>query len=341
MRLLRVLTSMKMAIGLLVILSLVSSLGTIIPQGMDPEFYIETYGQSQGQAVLVLGLDHLYTSWWFLALGLFLVVIILLCTFRRWKIIRTSRGLGSLLIHLAFFVVVLGAGINVITGVQAEAHLSKGESIRFDEGGLADYLLELEDFSVAFYDNGTPSQYTSTVAMTNPDGITYHDEIWVNNPYKRERITIYQNSYGWEVEGVYRDGDGQEVPIAHKDNAEIPLEDSPFSLMTVFIPNYDAQSQSFRSLTPEPRNPVLAVGLIEGESVAAMTLLRPGETRALGQGTVSFESFQPYTGLLVKKDLGTPVAFAGFALMLVGFALRYLPNLYSIRKEPLGHGRDS
>lgn len=333
MRILRLLTSMKMAIGLLILLSLVASLGTVIPQGMDPAFYIETYGQSQGQALLVLGLDHLYSVWWFLALGVFLVTIILLCSIQRWKIVRSSKGLGSMCIHLAFIVIVLGAGLNVFTGVEQQVKLSPGETVVFQESVLMDYRLELGDFKVDFYDNGTPSQYTSELALTDPDGITYHESIWVNAPYKRDRITIYQHSYGWEVKGIYEEKDREPLEFRLKDNAELPIEDSPFSLMTVFIPTYDAHSESFRSLSPEPRNPVLAVGLIEGENVSAMTLLRPGETRELGQGKVTFDSFAPYTGLLVKRDFGTPVVFAGFTLMILGFVLRYLPSFYHIRKE--------
>ena len=59
---------------LLLLIALASAVGTGIPQGDPPASYLEAYGESpwlgllNGEQVLQLQLDHVYSSGWFLAL---------------------------------------------------------------------------------------------------------------------------------------------------------------------------------------------------------------------------------------------------------------------------------
>ena len=83
------LSNLRLAIVLLLLIAACSALGTAIPQGESPEFYLERYnshpwlGLLNGQVVLSLELDHLYTSNWFLLLLAWLGLALLLCSLRR------------------------------------------------------------------------------------------------------------------------------------------------------------------------------------------------------------------------------------------------------------------
>ncbi len=83
------LSSLKIAIGLLLVIAITSSLGTIIPQGESRETYISIYkdnhwlGIFSGENIIQLQLNHIYTSSWFLSLLIWLGFSLMICSFRR------------------------------------------------------------------------------------------------------------------------------------------------------------------------------------------------------------------------------------------------------------------
>lgn len=114
---LALLSDLRLAIVLLLAIALASTIGTAIPQGEEAGFYLERYdahpwlGLLKGSAVLGLGLDHLYTSSWFLVLLAWLSLALLLCSLRRqwpalqaglrWIDYRQPRQLSKLAIALS------------------------------------------------------------------------------------------------------------------------------------------------------------------------------------------------------------------------------------------------
>ncbi len=73
-------SSLKFAISILLFIAFSSGIGTFIPQGMAAEEYLETYNSSplfgfiDGHKILLLELDHIYKSIWFLT-SLFLLCV--------------------------------------------------------------------------------------------------------------------------------------------------------------------------------------------------------------------------------------------------------------------------
>ncbi len=77
------LSSVRLAIFLLIILAVTSIVGTIIPQGETMQFYLNNYGPGMFKAIKLLRLDDTYHSWWYLTLlGLFSLNLIV-CTLNR------------------------------------------------------------------------------------------------------------------------------------------------------------------------------------------------------------------------------------------------------------------
>ena len=76
-------SSVQLAIFTLVILSLTSIIGTIIPQGRSFEFYIEKYGTTLARFFHILDIPEMYTSWWFLTLLGLLSVNLVVCSIDR------------------------------------------------------------------------------------------------------------------------------------------------------------------------------------------------------------------------------------------------------------------
>lgn len=97
-RLLAFLADLRVAIVLLLLIALASAVGTAIPQGDPASSYLEAYadthwlGLLNGEQVLQLQLDHVYSSSWFLGLIAWLGLALILCSWRRqWPALQAAR----------------------------------------------------------------------------------------------------------------------------------------------------------------------------------------------------------------------------------------------------------
>ena len=86
----RLFTDLKFAIFVLFLIVFASSLGSIIEQDEPISFYEEKYpsvhpiyGFIDSKFILQLGLDHVYTVWWFLLLLIILGICLICCTITR------------------------------------------------------------------------------------------------------------------------------------------------------------------------------------------------------------------------------------------------------------------
>ncbi len=82
-------SSLRFAISLIIFIAITSGVGTFIPQGSSNKFYIDSFDSSpifgflDGEKVLKLQLDHIYTSFWFLFALILLCISLAACSFRR------------------------------------------------------------------------------------------------------------------------------------------------------------------------------------------------------------------------------------------------------------------
>ncbi len=111
--LLPLLTDLRLAILLLLAIAVFSISGTVIEQGQSVAFYQDNYpehpalfGFLSWRVILTLGLDHVYRTWWFLALLILFGTSLTACTFtrqfpalkaaRRWKFYDQPRQFQKL-----------------------------------------------------------------------------------------------------------------------------------------------------------------------------------------------------------------------------------------------------
>lgn len=87
---LNIFTDLKFALFLLLIIAILSSLGSFIEQDQPITFYIENYpisrpiyGFIDSNLIINLGIDHVYQTWWFLLLLFSLGISLISCTITR------------------------------------------------------------------------------------------------------------------------------------------------------------------------------------------------------------------------------------------------------------------
>lgn len=89
-RLIQLITDLRLAIVLLLLIALFSISGTLIEQGESPAFYQANYpehpalfGFLSWYIILAIGLNHVYSTWWFLSLLMLFGTSLTACTFTR------------------------------------------------------------------------------------------------------------------------------------------------------------------------------------------------------------------------------------------------------------------
>ena len=89
-RLVKIIADLKLAIVLLLLIALFSISGTVIEQGQTLAFYQQNYPEDPAlfgflswKILLILGLNHVYSTWWFLALLILFGSSLTACTFTR------------------------------------------------------------------------------------------------------------------------------------------------------------------------------------------------------------------------------------------------------------------
>ncbi len=98
-RILFALSSLKVAIILLFLIAIASAIGTSLPQGELAETYIDKYqvhkflGLIDGQMLIQMQFDHVYSSIWFLGLLGWLSISLLVCSWRRqWPTLKKAMA---------------------------------------------------------------------------------------------------------------------------------------------------------------------------------------------------------------------------------------------------------
>ena len=109
----KIVANLKLAIVLLLVIALFSITGTVIEQGESLSFYQQNYptepalfGFLTWQVILNLGLNHVYSTWWYLSLLVLFGTSLTACTFtrqlpalkaaRNWKFYQQPRQFTKL-----------------------------------------------------------------------------------------------------------------------------------------------------------------------------------------------------------------------------------------------------
>ena len=148
-------------------------------------------------------MEHIYGAWWFIALwGILCVGSVV--TLIRGKVYKRP---ATLLLHLSFILILIGALVTHLDGLQGSMHLRKGEVANMmmnRETELIEQLpfqLKLVDFDLQTYPGTqSPMDYRSVVVI---DGTTDTLAISMNNIGEYQSYRFYQSGYDPDLQGTY------------------------------------------------------------------------------------------------------------------------------------------
>ena len=183
------LSSLKLAVILLVLLLVGLAVGTIIESRVGVE--------AAGRLV--------YYSWWFLGLQAIFAVNVAMSIADHFP--WGKKRIGFLMLHTSLLLIFAGSGITYFFKIEGTLGLWEGETgsqiVELDRQNHVKskhdlpFSVTLQDFILETYP-GTmrPSGFMSIVKVTDLDtGKVYDARAWMNNPLEHRGYTLFQSSY--------------------------------------------------------------------------------------------------------------------------------------------------
>lgn len=159
---------------------------------------------------------NIYGSTWFLLLWAVFTITALIYIFQR----RLYKRPTTLLLHLSFVIILIGATITHYFGINGQIHLRLNESptstyidTYYQEQKLP-FAISLNDFQLIYYPGTTnPMDFVSYLKIQdtniNKQDTTITNTVSMNNILKYRNYRFYQSSYDYDYQGsilsIYHD----------------------------------------------------------------------------------------------------------------------------------------
>ncbi|MFM8259312.1 MAG: cytochrome c biogenesis protein ResB [Vulcanococcus sp.] len=390
-------SDLRVAIGLLILIAIASGLGTLVPQKESAELYHRVYdakpwlGILNGDRLLALQLDHVYSSGWFLGLLAWLGLALILCSWRRqwpalqaalrwidyttprqlskltlaetltcrdadgqlsqleqllrlrgWQLQRQPDRLaarkgvagrvGPLLVHAGLVVLMVGAAWGSLAGQRLERYLAPGNTLELlSSRGQSQLNLSLDDFGIDRDPAGRPEQFHSRLRLeASAAGPADIREISVNHPLRYHGMTVYQAD--WALAAIA-------VQLGRSPVLQLPLQSFPQlgeQVWGIVLPTRPDGSNPVLLALSSEQGPVTAYS---AEADVLGQLIPGGEPVEIAGIPLRIDSVVPASGLLLKRDPGVPLVYAGFAIALAGGGLSLIATRQLWAIAEAGQGR--
>jgi hypothetical protein len=293
------LKSVRLAVVLLLLITALSILATLIPQGRPPEYYFHRYPPLLARSIMALGLSGFFRSWLFLLPCVLFFLNLSVCTVDR--IVRrrgVKRRYGPDLIHVGLLVLIIGALFSTWGRWERTYYLGIGESVDLPRG----FRLRLLDYVDRRYPDGRPKDWVSTVEATRRDRVMAASfPIEVNRPLRLPGMKIYQTGFSRIETAWLRDGSGALGAIHGGEG----FRWEGYLLVFTGIEEERAVFERW-----------------EGHALAQRLRLAPSQ--AIGPYTIAELSSRDLTGLKAVRDPGIVPVFAALGLVSAGLGLTFL-----------------
>jgi cytochrome c biogenesis protein len=222
--------------------------------------------------------------------------------------------IGPLLVHAGLIVFMVGAVVGALGGQRLERFLAPGRSLELmNREGSTQLELNLQRFSIERDPQGRPEQFSSQLllkdgANTTPQTVM----VSVNHPLRHRGITIYQAD--WSLAAVT-------LQLGKSPLLQLPLKTFPElgeQVWGIVLPTRPDGTEPVLITLQNEKGPAQ----VYGSSTDLLGLLPVGgEAREILGLPIRLAEVLPASGLLIKRDPGVPLVYAGFAITLLGGGL--------------------
>ena len=222
---------------------------------------------------------------------------------------------GPMLVHAGMVVLMLGAAWGCLAGQRSEQFLAPGRTLDLlNSRGQSQLVVALDGFSVQRDPAGRPEQFTSQLRLLDGEAgpELKQAEISVNHPLRFKGITLYQAD--WSLAAIT-------VQLGKSPLLQLPLQPFPQlgeQIWGLVLPTRPDGSEPVLLSLNNEAGPVDVYGA-DGQLLGQLV---PGGGATEIKGLpIRVASVLPASGILLKKDPGVPLVYAGFAIALAGGGL--------------------
>ncbi len=297
--------SVRLAIVLILLITVLSLVSTFVPQGQGEEYYRARYSPFVSGLIAATGMGRFFSSILFLSPAFLFTINLGVCAVDRFvKRVqaRAQKRYGPDLIHLGLLLLIAGGIVTSVARQEKLVWLAEGEQAALS----GSYAVRLVRFEFQKYEDGSPKDWISTVSLERDEKIEVSSfPIEVNRPLRVAGMRIYQSS--WTVEGAAHLRDAAGV-------LSVAMTGQGFQDGNSFWYFADASraspgSADWRAVFEEWK----------GDSLASTRTLGPGD--AIGPFIVERVSGRLLSGLKAVRDPGFTLVLVALAAIAVGLAL--------------------
>jgi len=245
--------------------------------------------------------------------------------------------LATLVSHLGLILFLIAGLVTARLGDEQGLVVAEGDTLTVQSIGTPGLLLVKNfGFRAPGLDTGTPTDFTTDLAVYRDGALLARKTIRVNDPLSVAGYTFHQNGFGPAPDIEIRDTTDNSIlwsgPVPLTDAAAglpfgaLPVPGKPIGLQLLL--DRDASGVGTLLLVPYAVTGTNADGTPITVTGFPAAIVR-GETQTLeGLGlSVSLRSFSDYTLLIAKKDPGQGLIWTAFAALITGLAITfYLPR---------------
>lgn len=323
---------MKFAIIILIVLMLASIIGTFIPQNQSLEFY-ETNFPRMADFIIFMKFDHIYTSFWYIIIGIFLSLSIFFCIVVKFRPIlniiknksikNDGNFLALWLLHLGLIMIILFFVIGNATAYQTSIYNVKDSTSKIEDSKIRVKIL---DFDILLT-NDHIDQYISKVEFYDDNNkLIDKGEISVNHPISIDGYQFSQASFGYYVNAeVFKDG--EKIGLAALlENEYIAIDEKKLIIsLNRFYPDVVNKDGEIFNNSKIIKKPMIEYTAFLGSMPIKTELIDVNQEIEILNYKIKFKDPDYYPILDVRKDrfeeltgLGAFIFMAGMILLFFG-----------------------
>ena len=264
---------------------------------------------------------------------------------RRYKLVTEQKDIlhfeknkwaksSAMVSHISLYLILFGVTLSLLTSFKGTLALvpleqssikdvvSKAET----KGKLLnvegeDWSIKLNNFKMDFHPNGMVKQYYSDLSILDAKDSKelYRKTIYVNEPLVYNNIYFYQASWGVSHLDVNIDGEKRNVNLQPLKNDQGSVSDKLKigSNEYIFFLNKGNEVYVFD---------------LDAQPVAQLS---KGNPEIVSKVAVVLNDIVLFTGLQVKKDLGIPLVYVGFIILILALIINFFSysQLWIIENE--------
>ena len=304
----RFLKSIKLAIVLILLITIMSIISTFVPQGQPQGFYTETYSGFISRLILSLHFDDFFKSLLFFFPTALFFINLAVCSISRFVTRmggKAKKRFGPDILHLGLLILIIGSIVSGVGRKEGYFEIGIDDHIKLPGG----YVLYLTNCEYLTYESGNPSDWISTVDIKKDGELIIEGfRIEVNNPLKVGNMKLYQYSYSQEARLIIKDSAGTEYSLSPKNYISV-----------------DDKIMIFKGVERINETPIAYFDQWVDHEITGREFFRNSDY--VGEYRIKEIISRDLTGLQVVTDPGYTTVFIAFILLTFGIFLTYIQKI--------------